>query len=76
MNLIFASRGNWLYALDFEKDRYWCETSIGALKHRMSWANPHILGTFNYEEFTICKGPYRNRNLLKHLQLLHPEWLV
>jgi hypothetical protein len=76
MNVIYASRGNWIYGIDFEKDHYWCETSIGALKNRMSWANPHNLRTFNYEEFIICKGPYRNRNLLKHLQLLHPEWLL
>jgi hypothetical protein len=76
MNLIFASRGNWIYAIDFEKKHWWCETSIGALKKRMGWATPNKLGICNYGEFTICKGPYKNRNLLKHLQLLHPEWLL
>jgi hypothetical protein len=76
MNLIFASRGNWIYAIDFEKKHWWCESSIIALKKRMSWAIPNKLGLCNYEEYTICKGPYKNRNLLKHLQLLHPEWLI
>jgi len=77
MDLIYASRGNWIYAIDIEKGRYWCESSINALKKRMTWATANRLGTFNeFHEFTIRIGPYRNRNLLKHLQLLHPERLI
>ena len=79
MELIYASRSNWVYEFDFSNNTYYCETSLNALKERKTWARPNAImsGDFTVlDQFTICKGPYRFRNLLKHLQLNYPELLI
>ena len=79
MNVIYASRGDWIYEFDFSNNIYYCETSLNALKKRKTWARPNVIKPKNFTilgKFTICKGPYRFRNLLKHLQLNYPELLI